>query len=270
MDASTPGGPSRRRILLGIGTVGVVAAGAGLGSLGSLRDTERVRNTVAAGALDLAVAYRTTYNGETLTDVPGGDVDCDTPGLVDGDGVPVLELEDLKPGDDGSIGADLHVCTNPARLWLSATLVAAPEHALRPEEVAAGDATPEIGELGDLVEVTCWVDTDRDGVVDHDEHLLYEGTLTGLTRDLASGVAVAVDEAGDPSCVERADGPVPVALSWRLPLDGPNHNRAITDAVRFDLRFAAVQCRHDPVGANPFEGAQSPEDTPGTEADPGE
>jgi hypothetical protein len=270
MDAPAPLSLTRRQILLGTGAVGVAAAGAGVGSLGYLADSERVPGTVAAGQLDLKLGYRATYNGDVTGEQPNGRaVDCTTSGLVDGDGVPAIELDDVKPGDSGSVAVDCYLCANPSRLWLSVAGVATPEHALRPEETAAGDATPEVGELGDIVEVTCWVDADRDGVADDGERILYEGSLTGLTTALASGVAVTVDEADRPDCVSRTDGPVPVALAWRLPLDGPDHNRAITDAVRFDLRFAAVQCRHDAVGENPFETpAAGTETATGTGGDP--
>ncbi|WP_251343717.1 hypothetical protein [Haloplanus halophilus] len=270
MDTNTPPplGLSRRRILLGVGAVGIAAAGAGVGSLGYLADRERFRSTVAAGSLDLKLGYRTTYNGEVVAEAPGGDagaVDCGTPGLVDGAGVPVVSLDDVKPGDCGTVTADLYVCANPSRLWLAVGLVAAAENDHRPEEVAAGDATPATGELGDVVEVTVWIDADGDGVVGDDERVLYEGTLAGLTTDAAGGLPVTVDDDGAPACVDGPDGPVPVALSWCLPLDGPDHNRAITDAVRFDLRFAAVQCRHDAVGLNPFEtGPSTPENESGT------
>jgi hypothetical protein len=273
MDTPTPAslGPSRRRILLGVGAVGVAAAGAGIGSLGYLADDERFRSAVAAGSLDLKLGYRTTYNGDRIAEAPGSDaeaVDCGTPGLVDGASVPVVELDDVKPGDCGSVAADLYVCANPSRLWLAVGLISAAENTHRPEEVAAGDDTPAVGELGDLIEVTCWVDGDGDGVLGDDERVLYEGTLTGLTTDAAGGLPVTVDD-GAPACVDGADGPVPVVLSWCLPLDGPDHDRAITDAVRFDLQFEAVQCRHDAVGENPFTvPAQTPENASGTATDP--
>jgi hypothetical protein len=272
MDTPAPLGLSRRRVLLGVGAVGVAAAGAGIGSLGYLADDERFRSTVAAGSLDLKLGYRATYNGDRIAAAPGPDadaVDCGTPGLVDGASVPVVELDDVKPGDCGSVAADLYVCANPSRLWFAAGLVEAAENTYRPEEVAAGDDTPAVGELGDLIEVACWVDADGDGAVDDDERVLYEGTLTGLTIDAAGGLPVTVDDDGAPACVDGADGPVPVVLSWCLPLDGTGHDRAITDAVRFDLRFEAVQCRHDAVGENPFTvPVQTPDDASGTTTDP--
>jgi hypothetical protein len=245
--------PSRRQLLLGIGAVGASAAGAGLGSIGYLTDRERVPNVTVAGSLDIAVGYRSTYNGDVQDVVPadGPRADCETPGLVDGDGVPVVTLDDVKPGDCGTITAALHVCENPSRLWLAVDLVDAAENDYRPEEVAAGDTTPDAGELQDLVEVTVWIDDDADGETGPAERVVYEGTLAGLATATASGVLLTADGDG-PTCAD-GDGVVTVGIAWCLPLDGPDHNRAITDTVAFDCRFAAVQCRHDSVGWKPFD-----------------
>jgi hypothetical protein len=244
--------PSRRQILLALGAVGASAAGAGLGSVGSLTDRERFPTTVAAGGLDVAVGYRSTSNGDVLDAAPadGPQADCETPGLVDGSGVPSVDLADVKPGDYGTITAALHVCETPSRLWLAVDLVDTAENEYRPEESAAGDTTPDAGELQDLVDVTVWIDADADGVVDEDERIVYEGTLAGLAATAAAGVLLTADADDGPTC---ADDVVTVGIEWSLPLDGPDHNRAITDAVVFDCRFAAVQCRHDPVGWNPFD-----------------
>ncbi|AZH25393.1 hypothetical protein [Haloplanus aerogenes] len=254
---------SRRQILLGLGAVGVSAAGAGLGSAGYLADSERAPNLTVAGGLDIAVGYRSTYNGDLLGAAPGGTdprADCEAAGLVDGDGVPVVDLADVKPGDCGTITAALHVCENPSRLWLAVDLVDAAENTYRPEEIIAGDETADAGELQELVEVTVWIDADADGVVDEAERVVYEGTLAGLATVTASGVLLTADDDG-PTC---AEGIVTVSVAWCLPLDGPDHNRAITDTVAFDCRFAAVQCRHDPTGWNPFGEGDDPPSSTGT------
>jgi len=247
---------SRRGILLALGAVGVSAAGTGFGSVGYLTDRERAPNVTVAGGLDIAVGYRSTYNGDLLDAVPaeGPRADCDTPGLVDGVGVPAVDLADVKPGDCGTITAALHVCENPSRLWLAVDLFDAVENDHRPEEIAAGDGTPDAGELQDLVEVTVWIDADADGVVDEGERVVYEGTLAGLATAAATGVLLTADDDG-PICADEVVG---VGIAWCLPLDGTDHNRAITDAVAFDCRFAAVQCRHDPNGWNPFEDGATP------------
>jgi hypothetical protein len=242
---------SRRQLLLVLGAVGACSAGAGFGSVGYLSDRERFPGVTTAGGLDLKVGYRSTYNGEVLGAAPaegGPAADCDADGLVDGDSVPVVDLADVKPGDCGSITTTLYVCANPARLWVAVDLLDAAENERRPEEEAAGDDTPAAGELQDLVTVTVRVDADGDGAVDAADRVVYEGTLAGLATAAATGIHLTQDDDG-PTCVEDA---LSVVVDWCLPLDGPAHNRAITDTVAFDCRFAAVQCRHDPEGWNPF------------------
>ncbi|SDM36814.1 SipW-cognate class signal peptide [Halogranum gelatinilyticum] len=52
---------SRRKVLAGLGTIGVASAGAGLGTTAFFSDTESVNGWLQAGRVDLLVDYRTTY-----------------------------------------------------------------------------------------------------------------------------------------------------------------------------------------------------------------
>jgi len=55
---------SRRSVLAGLGTIGAVAAGAGLGTTAYFNDAERFGgNAVAAGEFDLQVDWQVTYDG---------------------------------------------------------------------------------------------------------------------------------------------------------------------------------------------------------------
>ena len=57
-------GLSRRKLLAGLGAVGVASAGAGLGTTAYFNDTETFEgNTLTAGELDLKLDYRATYAG---------------------------------------------------------------------------------------------------------------------------------------------------------------------------------------------------------------
>ena len=57
-------GLSRRKLLAGLGAVGVASAGAGLGTTAYFNDTESFEgNTLTAGELDLKLDYRATYAG---------------------------------------------------------------------------------------------------------------------------------------------------------------------------------------------------------------
>lgn len=74
---------SRRKILAGLGTIGLASAGAGAGTMALFSDTEDARATVQAGTLDLKV------NGEN--------------GVVT-----VLNEENIAPGDSGSVDIEVH------------------------------------------------------------------------------------------------------------------------------------------------------------------
>ena len=61
---NTPIGLSRRRVLGGLGAIGVASAGAGLGTTAFFSDEESFEdNTLTAGELDLKMDYRMTYRG---------------------------------------------------------------------------------------------------------------------------------------------------------------------------------------------------------------
>ncbi|WP_257299954.1 VWA domain-containing protein [Haloarchaeobius sp. FL176] len=65
---------SRRTVLAGLGTVGVAAAGAGLGTTALFNDREGfIGNSLAAGSLDLKLDYKATYLGGAgrLDDIVG-------------------------------------------------------------------------------------------------------------------------------------------------------------------------------------------------------
>jgi len=62
-DTTTPD-LSRRKLLAGIGAVGVASAGAGLGTSAYFSDTEELtNNSLTAGTLDLKLDYKSTYMG---------------------------------------------------------------------------------------------------------------------------------------------------------------------------------------------------------------
>ena len=150
---------SRRRVLGGLGAIGIASAGAGLGTTAYFSDDERfVGNSLTAGELDLKLDYRATYAGgpDRLTEIdnlyPDFDVEEEEPGvyligevpdvgsldwdsqvqeldlcdeelnLINGDEVPVFNLTDVKPGDYGEVTISLHICDNPSWLWMNGEL----------------------------------------------------------------------------------------------------------------------------------------------------
>jgi len=221
-------GLSRRKLLAGLGAVGVASAGAGLGTTAYFNDTESFEgNTLTAGELDLKLDYKSTYLGgpgrldhiqsmgypdaEDLGDgrylldqapspadmqawedlVTGEEFDFCSPEadqyLVNGDGIPIFTLDDLKPGDSGEVTISIHICDNPAFLWLSGELTENAENGQsEPELEAEGEDTDGIGELADAIEVCVWYDEDCDNV--------YEPTGTGQQNELE--VALVSDVSG--------------------------------------------------------------------------
>ena len=224
-------GLSRRKVLAGLGAVGVASAGAGLGTTAYFNDTESfTNNTLTAGELDLKLDYKSTYLGgpgrlddvksmgypdaEDLGDgrylldqapspadmqawedlVMDDDFDFCSPEadefLVNGDGIPVFTLDDVKPGDSGEVTISIHICDNPAFLYLAGELTENAENGQsEPELEDEGEDTDGIGELADAIEVCVWYDEDCDNV--------YEPTGTGQQQELE--VALVSDVSGSMS-----------------------------------------------------------------------
>jgi uncharacterized protein YegL len=107
--------------------------------------------------------------------------------LVNGDGIPVFTLDDVKPGDSGEVTISFHICTNPAYLQLSGTLRDELENGQTDPEIAAEGVDQDgIGELADEIQVCVWYDEDCDNV--------YEPTGTGQQNELE--VALVSDISG--------------------------------------------------------------------------
>jgi predicted ribosomally synthesized peptide with SipW-like signal peptide len=72
---------SRRKVLAGLGTIGIASAGAGLGTTAFFSDDETVEASLEAGRLDLLVDFRATY--DTWLDQAATDDIVDGPALAD-------------------------------------------------------------------------------------------------------------------------------------------------------------------------------------------
>ncbi|MFA9518306.1 vWA domain-containing protein [Halopenitus sp. H-Gu1] len=211
-------GLSRRRVLGGLGAIGVASAGAGIGTTAYFSDEEAFEeNRLTAGELDLKLDYRATYSGgpgrrdeidswysedgpgepfdvETIEDgtyligeVPEVDEGemwedevqntdlCDPElGLINGDEIPVFTLKDVKPGDSGEVTVSLHICDNPAWMYMNGELTANDENTVTdPEASADGEnnaaSDSEIdgdGELADAIQTRLWYDENCNNVLD--------------------------------------------------------------------------------------------------------
>jgi hypothetical protein len=288
---------SRRKVLAALGTAGVASAGAGLGTSAFFGDEESFQNNrLVAGELDLKVDWQQTYNGESVNAFPDEDGDgqqdqirtresianeaglpIDSPSVEntfqaqfadvpDDHPRPLIELDDVKPGDSGSVLFSLHLFDTPGYIWMNGQCET-DENGLTEPEAEDPDEGRGV-ELARTVQVTLWYD-DGDGVPTADETVIYEGSLENLQYMLCDGIPLHGDRSttfpsvneiapvsGDGlrgelaangggakrACFENSTTAY-LGFSWELPVDHANEIQS--DTNRFDLGFYTEQCRHN-------------------------
>jgi len=287
---------SRRRVLAGLGAVGIASAGAGVGTSAFFSDQEDFEgNELTAGTLDVLVDWEEHYydgsagrdlvelvpedeidilddnqyilpavdnadaravavrflgdgtfqenkdafwdatsiealpdsdddgiqdefddsqvcNGEAgLTDVGNADAEARDEGLyspnrtsndVTAPGDPLINLDDVKPGDFGEVTFSFHLCDNPGYVWLNGMLNEefTGEGILTEPERNDPDEIDGVVELLDEMQVRMWYDPDCDnqverrGEVDIMLAIDTSGSITGQEQtDLEDGVAAFVE-----------------------------------------------------------------------------
>jgi predicted ribosomally synthesized peptide with SipW-like signal peptide len=287
---------SRRRVLAGLGAVGLASAGAGLGTSAFFSDQEDFEgNELTAGTLDVLVDWEEHYydgsagrdlvelvpesdidilddnqyilpavenpdaravairflgegtfqenkdafwdatsiealpdgdndgiqdefsddqvcNGEAgLTNVGNADAEELSEGLyapnrtsndVTAPGDPLINLDDVKPGDFGEVTFSFHLCDNPGYVWLNGMLNEdfTGEGILTEPERNDPDEMEGVVELLDEMQVRMWYDPDCDnqverrGEVDIMLAIDTSGSITGQEQtDLEDGVATFVN-----------------------------------------------------------------------------
>jgi predicted ribosomally synthesized peptide with SipW-like signal peptide len=227
---------TRRQVLAGMGAVGLASAGAGLGTTAYFSDTESFENnSLQAGSLDLKLDYKASYDGpngpeligqaptqQQLLDQYGEPMDgpmtweeradvgfaCDTEGLIDGDAMPVFDLDDVKPGDYGEVTMSFHVCDNPAHVFFRGAVDEDLENGMTEPEGEV-DSTPDAGELSDAIDVRMWYDENCSNTYDEETgmadvlvvqdisgSMVYAGN-GGVISDGGSGTTTKLDVAKD-------------------------------------------------------------------------
>jgi len=188
---------SRRKLLGGLGAIGVASAGAGLGTTAYFSDEESFDgNTITAGTLAMFGSWQQLYYGADQSVRPGDYGDAGRPWVNafpdhDGDGIqsldderqyvddpsddpaagrnlplscsdftdldggerPVIDLEDVKPGDKGEVTFGFTVCDNPAYVWMNGEITS--------ETPGQGE-----GDLAEYLMAKVWRDDDCDNVFD--------------------------------------------------------------------------------------------------------
>jgi predicted ribosomally synthesized peptide with SipW-like signal peptide len=199
---------SRRKVLGGLGAIGLASAGAGLGTSAYFNDTETFQgNELVAGTLDLKVDWQQKYygpteewafvnahpdhdnDGEQSIDLGDGGVakysdndknlvdvlDCNTPGFTEDDYYfgpdqsSLVSLSDVKPGDEGEITFSLHLCDNPGYVWLTADNFTQSEGP-SPTEPESEVDIEDGGDLADNTFVELWYDENCNNLLDRGEN----------------------------------------------------------------------------------------------------
>ena len=148
----------------------------------------------------------------------------------------LIELDDVKPGDSGEVTFSLHVCDNPAYIWVGA--------ANFPAESILGDFVRARVRLvpGCLNELDGF-----DDIADYDGPTVFEGTLNEVFAAIGDGSFQGIpltNEDGDACFYPVADSTC-VAFEWWFPIGQDDVNDAQGESVSFDVGFYAEQCRHN-------------------------
>ena len=264
-------GLSRRKVLVGLGAVGVASAGAGLGTTAFFSDEESFEdNTITAGQFELAVTQSTHMvdqdgigpDEQTFDDLVA-DSDLD---FAEG----FLDIEDAKPGDSYKYCWDPCVKYNPGYIQIT---LGSEEFTGDENGVTHVDAD---GLLGDFMLAVVTLE-DQNG----DVEVVFDGTLGDLVVEFAEGGLVhAVGGEAPEYChqpcelMEGADGEPAEAVELCVYLYLPSHadvgETVTVGGVEFgpldaadspgnavqgasfvgSVHFAAEQCRHNDT---PFE-----------------
>jgi len=189
-----------------------------------------------------------------------GDASCQDGTDADDLDQPVIDLDDVKPGDFGEVTFDFALCDNPGYVWLTGALRSAAENGLTEPEEKDDDEEAGVVELLDVVQAAYWID-DGNNYQNGDEEPAAVGSLREVLDALSSGTGVRLE--GDIDAEEgggsegrcfSADTKHSVAFAWWVPVD--HGNEIQTDSASFDLGFYTEQCRHND-GSGLQAGSQS-------------
>lgn len=265
---------SRRKMVAGLGVVGLASAGAGVGTSAFFSDEESFENnTLTAGTLDMSV----TANVVAADDYWTGQGALDLSETADGDVVSGIQVDDVKPGDWAVICFDIEVGDNPGYVQVRTEEFvenggANPE----PEQDVEGD-TDNDADLGEFLLTTVWQNYDEtsgdktglstldpvfnnasddlnisygspdvDGVVDGVTHYTNAREANGV---LENGYLIK-DDNGDllPINDQANEGVYSFCLLLEIPFQVGNVIQG--DSISFDLVFETEQVRHNEVPFN--------------------
>lgn len=206
-------------------------------------------NTFGGYIDNVAVLALNCTQGGAYENTPGGF--CQLWAAKDLETETFFDFADVKPQDSGANLISLHVTSNEAYMCLRVANAQNTENNRNDAELAAGDATPAVGEMGEFLTVAAWysdVNGNKAGV-------LLPPTLANSLGSIAFADSTTAQGPVQPGVTQY------IQLEWCLgnmtvtgtgagttvACDGnvPNINRTQTDAFIADLQFYAVQSRNN-------------------------
>lgn len=182
---TNPIGLSRRRVLGGIGAIGVASAGAGLGTTAFFSDSESFENnTITAGQFELHVGQTTHFIDQDGIGPDEQNFMAALDAAMDGDEtIEVLDgffdITDAKPGDSYKYCWDICVKHNPGFVEITLETV---------EDLSGNDRGIEhVDASGLLSEYALAVVTLDDQQSGDDVDIVFEGTLGELMDAFENG-----------------------------------------------------------------------------------
>ena len=192
-----------------------------------------------------------TVTQEYNADDPLECVDGESTSQADDAPKPVIEVEDVKPGDFGEVTFDFILCDNPGYVWLNGGLISESENGVTEPEADDPDEEEGVVELLDVVQAAVWID-DGNNYQNGEEEPMTIGSLRevlGMVSESTNGTALQSPMnaefgggTGSQGCFD-ADTEYSVVFAWWVPID--HGNEIQSDSATFDLGFYTEQCRHN-------------------------
>lgn len=237
---------SRRNALIGLGTVGVASAGAGVGTSAFFSDAEEITgNSIQAGEFGLTV----TPSIETVDQDGLGPDEDDFDTNKNGDGVwftSPFQIGDAKPGDEYKFCYEVKVSDNPGLAKVAVSNLTDETGDQNSESnVTAGDlynvSSGGLSTLGQKANATLTLE-DSSGTT----HTLADDSLSVVLNTLTGNgyvIPSKVNTDGEGTVCHAADTPVTVCLTVTIPDTVGNEIQGAMTS--FDLTVYAEQCRHN-------------------------
>ncbi|TYT63837.1 SipW-dependent-type signal peptide-containing protein [Natrialba swarupiae] len=251
-DDNTNIGLSRRRVLGGLGAIGIASAGAGLGTTAYFSDQESFEgNSLTAGTLAVNVTQQITHVDQdgigpdelAWADAGDGEAGVTTDPIV---------IEDAKPGDEYEFCWEVELEGNPGFAMVAVGDVSEQTGA-EVETVSADDLYDvdtdadmvTIGEAATAVATLTLCPEEGEEVGAQVE--VFEGGLDDLLAALSEGLVVPSSEAveGDGAFCHDVECPVTLCIEIEIPTTVGNELQGAESS--FDLSVYAEQCRHNDV-----------------------